>query len=47
MFGYIYNINDGISEKRVSPDQLEEYLHNGWKMGRINNYFPNGNSHKM
>ena len=38
--GYRY-INNGVEEKRISPLDLEQYLLYGWKLGRINNYFPN------
>ena len=38
--GYKY-INNGVDEKRVSPLELDRYFKEGWKLGRINNYFPN------
>ena len=38
--GYKY-INNGVEEKRVHPSELEHYFSCGWRLGRINNYFPN------
>lgn len=28
-------INNGVTNKRVKPDELHQYLNNGWKFGRI------------
>lgn len=28
-------MNNGVTNKRVKPDELHQYLNNGWKLGRI------------
>lgn len=35
--GLVKHINNGIESKMVKINKLEEYLNNGWKLGRIYN----------
>lgn len=40
-------INNGIISKQIYPDELEQYLNNGWRKGRIGKSKSNGREGKI